>query len=201
MRCTRADTARRRAPGEGPRLLPTLQPAAPSVARPAATPGTAPATPPAASTSTSARYRPVALSGTETTASGRPIATTCPPLGARPRPQVDDPIGGLDHFQVVLDHEHRVSGIHQAVQHLEELPHIVAREASRGFVQDVELAPLLSGGPRQLPSDLEALSLTTGQGRGRLSELEVSETDLLELPEDPPQPVLTYEKSGSPRRP
>src|SRR6185436_3157097 len=28
------------------------------------------------------------------------------------RPHVDDPIGGLDHIEVVLDHQHSVAGVH-----------------------------------------------------------------------------------------
>ena len=116
-------------------------------------------------------------------------------MGARPRPQVDDPVGRLDHFQIVLDHEHGVAGIHQAVQHLKQLPYILSRKTGRRLVQDVELAPPLPGGACQLPSDLEPLGLTTGQRRGRLSELEVSEADLLKLPQNPPQPVLTDEEA------
>ena len=64
--------------------------------------------PPATPPSTSARYRPVALSGTETSASGRPSPPPVHP--GRPHPaHVDHPIGGFDHLQVVLDHEHGVS--------------------------------------------------------------------------------------------
>src|SRR6266446_1706325 len=32
--------------------------------------------------------------------------------------EVDDPVGGLDHIDVVLDHHHRVAGVAQPVQHL-----------------------------------------------------------------------------------
>ena len=37
------------------------------------------------------------------------------------RPQVDDVIRGLDNVQVVFDNQHRVTGVHQTVQAVEEL--------------------------------------------------------------------------------
>src|SRR5260370_37294332 len=37
------------------------------------------------------------------------------------RTEVDDPVGGLDHIQVVLDHDDRVAGVHQPVEHAEQL--------------------------------------------------------------------------------
>src|SRR5262245_9230650 len=36
-------------------------------------------------------------------------------------PEVDDPVGLLDHVEVVLDHEHGVPGVDEALQHLEQL--------------------------------------------------------------------------------
>src|SRR5262249_13602284 len=39
--------------------------------------------------------------------------------------EVDHPVGGLDHFQIVLDHDYRVAGLHQLVQHVEQLGHVV----------------------------------------------------------------------------
>ena len=38
--------------------------------------------------------------------------------------QVDDLVGHLDDIQVVLDDQHAVAGIHQALQHLDQLVHI-----------------------------------------------------------------------------
>ena len=33
---------------------------------------------------------------------------------------IDDPIGGFNHFHVVLNHHHGVAGVDQFVQHFEE---------------------------------------------------------------------------------
>ena len=42
---------------------------------------------------------------------GRLAAISSPP--APPSAEVDDPVGLLDHVEVVLDHEHRVAGVHE----------------------------------------------------------------------------------------
>jgi hypothetical protein len=34
--------------------------------------------------------------------------------------QVDHPVGGFDHLQIVLDDDHRIAGVGQLVQHLEQ---------------------------------------------------------------------------------
>ena len=44
-----------------------------------------------------------------------PAATMRPPAGAGFGAEVDDPVGRLDHVQVVLDDDHRVAQVHQAV--------------------------------------------------------------------------------------
>ena len=49
---------------------------------------------------------------------------------------VDDPVGGLDDFEVVLDHDHGVAGVGQLVQHLEQLGDVVEVQAGGGLVED-----------------------------------------------------------------
>jgi hypothetical protein len=39
--------------------------------------------------------------------------------------EIDDPVGGLDDFEIVLDDEHSVAGLNQRVQYVEELADIV----------------------------------------------------------------------------
>jgi len=59
--------------------------------------------------SSRARYLPVADSLTLTIVSGLPSATILPPSRPPRRPQVNDPIRGLDDVQIVLDHNDGVS--------------------------------------------------------------------------------------------
>src|SRR2546421_6118 len=59
---------------------------------------------------------------------------------ARTRPQVDDPVRPFHDVEVMLDHEHRVPGIDQPVEHAAQGPHVVQVQARSRLVQDVELA-------------------------------------------------------------
>ena len=89
------------------------------------------------------------------------------------RPQVDDPVGGLDHLQIVLDHHHGVAGVDQLVQHFEQLGDVVEMQARRRLVEDVERAP--GGAPRQLLGELDALRLAARQRRRLLADMDVAE--------------------------
>ena len=54
---------------------------------------------------------------------GHHLAATVAALGA----EVDDPVGLGDHVEVVLDHDDRVAGVDQPVQHREQLLDVVHR--------------------------------------------------------------------------
>ena len=54
--------------------------------------------------------------------------------------EVDHPVGGLDHFEIVLDHDHRIALRHQLVQHFQQLLDVVEMQAGGRLVQDVERA-------------------------------------------------------------
>ncbi len=57
------------------------------------------------------------------------------------RTQVDQPVGDLDDVQVMLDDQHRVAGIHQALKDLDQLVHVGGMQADRGLVQHVQRPP------------------------------------------------------------
>ena len=65
-------------------------------------------------------------------------------------------------------------------------------ETGGRLVQDVEVAALRgpAGRLRQLARDLEALGLAAREGRGRLTELQIAEPYLLQVPEGPGQARL-----------
>src|SRR5438067_320492 len=54
------------------------------------------------------------------------------------RAEVDDPVRLGDDVEVVLDDEHRMAGVHQAVQDVDQLLHIGHVQADGGLVQHVE---------------------------------------------------------------
>ena len=65
-------------------------------------------------------------------ASGVPATTTSPPPLPPSGPEVDDPVGRLDHVEVVLDDDDRVARVDEAVQHFEQLAHVLEVQAVVG---------------------------------------------------------------------
>src|SRR2546425_1908785 len=104
---------------------------------------------------------------------GRARGHDPPPLVPTLRSEVDDPVGGLDDVQVVLDDHHRVALVHEAVEHVQELLNIGEVQPSSRFVEDVEGST--SGPTRQFRGQFHTLSFTTGQGRGGLAQTDVIE--------------------------
>ena len=54
-------------------------------------------------------------------ARGRPFGHQLAAFLAALRPEIEDPVCLGDHVKVVLDHHHRVPGIHQPVQNVHQL--------------------------------------------------------------------------------
>ena len=73
-------------------------------------------------------------------ASGVPAAYELPAGIARLRPQIDHPVGALDDFEIVLDHDDRVAAFDQALKDLHEQRDIVEVQTGRRLVEDEKLA-------------------------------------------------------------
>ena len=106
---------------------------------------------------------------------GRAHRHQVPAQLARARPEVHDEIGGADRLLVVLDDEHRVAEVAQALERVEEAAIVALVQPDRRLVQDIEHAD-------QARSDLggqaDALPLAARQrGRGTI-ERQVVEADL-----------------------
>src|SRR5439155_13135151 len=93
-------------------------------------------------------------------------------------PEVDDPVRLLDHIEVVLDHEHRVARVDEALQRLEQLLDVREMEAGRRLVEDVERAT--GRDLAELRRELDALRLAARERRRRLAELDVVEPDVVQ---------------------
>ena len=88
-----------------------------------------------------------------------------PAAGAPFGPEVDDPVGRLDDVEIVLDHQHRVAGIDEVVQHLEQQLDVGEVQAGGRLVEQIERAAgaLLD----QFAGQLDALGLAARErGRG-----------------------------------
>src|SRR5690606_1473038 len=94
------------------------------------------------------------------------------------RTHIDDPVGGLDDVEVVLDHDHGVAAVDQPVEHAEQPPDVLEVQAGGRLVQDVDGAA--GGAALQLGGELDALRLAAGErGRG-LAEPDVAQPDVVE---------------------
>ncbi len=88
------------------------------------------------------------------TCSGVPVADQRAAGVAALGAEVDDPVGGADHVEVVLDHHQRVPGGEQPAERLEQLGDVVEMQAGGRLVEQEQayssLAPLslLPGGPQ-----------------------------------------------------
>ena len=79
-------------------------------------------------------------------------------------PQVDDPVGGLDHIQVVLDDHHRVARVDEAVQHGQQPANVLEVQPGGRLVEQVQRA---AGRPAdQLAGQLDPLGLAAGERGG-----------------------------------
>ena len=109
---------------------------------------------------------------------GRPDRDDLPALFAAFRPEVDDPVGGLDHVEIVLDHEQAVARLQQLAERRQQLGDVVEMQPGGRLVEDVEHA--VAGLRRQMRRNLDALRFAARQRRRRLAETQVAEADLVE---------------------
>src|SRR5260370_28877161 len=89
--------------------------------------------------------------------------------------EVDDPISLFDDDEMVLDDEHGVAEIDEALQNVEKFSHVVEVQAGGGLIEDVERAAGLALG--KLAGQLDALGFAAGKSCGGLTEGDVAEAD------------------------
>ena len=102
------------------------------------------------------------------------VAAFLAPFG----PEIDDPVGGLDDVEVVLDDEQAVAGLQQLLERRQQLRDVVEVQAGGRLVEDVEDA--VAGLGREVRGDLDALRFAARQRRRGLAEAQVAEADLVE---------------------
>ena len=112
------------------------------------------------------------------------LAAMRPGLGTK----IDHPIGRLDHVQIMLDDEDRMPGLHQVLKGLEQDPDIFEMQASCGLVKNKErrFGPggFQPGEFGEMTDQFKPLAFASGKGVDRLSQAQVSETDLLQYLEE-----------------
>ena len=68
---------------------------------------------------------------------GRPFGNDLAAARAALGTEVDDPVGGLDHVEIVLDHDDRVAVVAQSMEHRQQHFDVVEMQARRGLVENV----------------------------------------------------------------
>src|SRR5262249_38280894 len=97
-------------------------------------------------------------------------------LFAALRAEVDNPVGALDHIEVMLDHYNCIAKRDELVQDFEQAAYIFEVQAGSRFVQYVDGT---SGGALgQLSGKLDPLSLAARERGSRLTEFDVTQAHI-----------------------
>src|SRR3989475_3449233 len=96
-------------------------------------------------------------------AGGHDLTAVPPGAGA----EVHDVVGGADRLLVVLDDEHGVAEVAQALERVEEAPVVPLVQSDRRLVEDVEHADEARADLRR---QTDALALSAREGPGRTLE-------------------------------
>src|SRR5579862_5022500 len=107
-------------------------------------------------------------------AGGNDAAAGVSALGA----EINDPVGGLDDVEIVLDDEDGSAALEKLAKRAEEFLNIVEVQAGGGLVENVQHAGI--GGVHEMGGELEALGFAAGKRGGGLAEAEIAEADFLE---------------------
>src|SRR5262249_52038245 len=97
--------------------------------------------------------------------------------------QIDDPVGGADDVEIVLDHQQRMPGSEQLTERAQQFRDVFEMQAGRRLVKEEQLAAMSGAGKdrsglSQMSGQLEALRFPSGKGRHGLPELYILEPDV-----------------------
>ena len=132
----------------------------------------------------SPRARDVAVSA-RSRSSRRPQKTSSPPPSPARGADVDDPVRRADDGRVVLDDEHRVAVVTQALEHGDEVIDVPRMEPHGRLFQDVDEIDEVAV---ELPGHLHPLALAAGQRRHAAVERQVADADVDQVPEGSTHP-------------
>ena len=62
---------------------------------------------------------------------------------SRFRSKIDNPIGRLNHFKIVLDHDDRMTAVDQPLKNLQQHRHVIEMESSGRFVENEKITSLV----------------------------------------------------------
>ncbi len=92
--------------------------------------------------------------------------------------EIQNPVGGFNHVQIVFHHQDGVAGIDETVQHFEQLFDVREMQPGGGFIQEINRLP--GRAFAEFAGEFDALSLPAGKrGRG-LAELEIIQAHIVQ---------------------
>ena len=98
-------------------------------------------------------------------------------VDARAGAEIDDMIGGADRVFVMLNHDHGVAEIAQALERDQQAVVVALVEADGGFIEDIEHAGEAAA---DLAGEADALAFAARQGAAGAIKIEVIEPDIVE---------------------
>ena len=93
------------------------------------------------------------------------------------RAKVDEVVGALDDVQIVLNDHHGVPRVHQPLEDLQQLAHVIGVQAGGRLVQNID--GLTGGLLGKLRSQFHPLGLAAGQLRGGLPQFHIAQAHIL----------------------
>src|SRR6266404_5988571 len=92
------------------------------------------------------------------------------------RPEIDEPIGGFYHLEIVFDDQQRVARCAEFEEDLKQFGHVVKVQPGGRFIENVQRSA--SRFAAQLSCQLDALGLAAAQGCARLAQPKVTQANL-----------------------
>ena len=129
---------------------------------------------------------------------GRALRDDLAAVHAGAGPEVDDVVGLADRLLVVLDDDHRVAEVAQAMQRVEQALVVALVQADRGLVEDVHDADQARA---DLAREPDALGFAAGQRFGAAVERQVVEADVHQEAEPVGDFLDDLGRRSSPRQP
>src|SRR5712691_10636480 len=105
------------------------------------------------------------------------------------RAEVDHPVRAFDNVEIVLDDNHRMAGIGEALENLQQHAHVVEMQASRRLVEKKKRRLGRSVGRlrevRQMTNELQSLALAARKRVDRLAQPQISQANFLQESQTP----------------
>src|SRR3989338_8213626 len=112
---------------------------------------------------------------------GRALCNNFASACAAFRPHVDDIVGALQDVEIVFDDDDCIPLLDELLQNIDEFFNVIVVQADRRLIQKVD--GLRGQRSVELRGDLYTLCLTAGERRRALSQLKVSEPDVVQRTE------------------